>query len=138
MSLSFDEIAETMAVWNKMDERLTKLIGFNPATCNHYGIIQLYNQRIDPQTSDVKILEIRSKYLEWRKQISDIFEENNLSPTAEEINRLFSVDCMFGTLYFLGIPVDIDGGADLYRPSILKLINEQSPETDFTKRSVHE
>ena len=138
MSLSFDEMAETMIIWNNMDERLTKLIGFNPATCNHYGIIQLYNQRIDPQTSDGKILEIRSKYLEWRKQISDAFEENNLSFAAEEINRFFSVDSMFGTLYFLGIPVDIDGGADLYRPSILKLINDQSYKTDSTERNLHE
>lgn len=131
MSLSFEELAETMKELDIMDKRLKKLIGFNPATCNHYGIIQLYNQRIDPQMSDGKILEIRSKYVKWKKQISDIFEENSLFPTAEEINRLFSVDCMFGTLKFLGIPVDIDGGADLYRQSILNLINSQSYKTYF-------
>ena len=48
MSLSLDEFVEAQKAWEKMDERLNRLIGFNPATSNHYGVIQLYNQRKQP------------------------------------------------------------------------------------------
>ena len=61
MSLSFDEIAEVHRAWEEMDERLNKLIGFNPATSNHYGIIQLYNQRIDSNTTDEEIIKLMIK-----------------------------------------------------------------------------
>ena len=65
MSLSLEEFIEATNAWKKMAERLKRLIGFNPATSNHYGVIQLYNQRINLSTSDERITEIRSKYLEW-------------------------------------------------------------------------
>ena len=75
MSLSFDEIAEVHRAWAEMDERLNKLIGFNPATSNHYGIIQLYNQRIDSNTTDEEIIKIRSAYLSWKNDIIAILAE---------------------------------------------------------------
>ena len=78
MSLSFDEFLEAHRAWDEMDERLNKLIGFNPATSNHYGIIQLYNQPIDAKTSDEEIIKIRSAYLNWKNEIIAILSEYNL------------------------------------------------------------
>ena len=107
MSLSLDEFVEAHKAWEKMDERLNRLIGFNPATSNHYGVIQLYNQRINLSTSDERIIEIRSKYLEWKNKVLDVFVQNSVFYSTEELNKLFGVDCMYGTLYFLDSPVDI-------------------------------
>ena len=118
MSLSLDEFVEAQKAWKKMDERLHRLIGFNPATSNHYGIIQLYNQRINAETSDEKIIEIRTKFLKWRKQIFSIFAEKNYYPNAEQFNKFFSIDGMYGNLYFLGVPVDLDNNAEAYRTNI--------------------
>ena len=115
MSLSLDEFIEANKVWEKMDERLNRLIGFNPATSNHYGIIQLYNHRIDLSTSDEKIINIRTKFVKWREQILSIFAEKDFYPNTERLNNLFSIDGMYGTLYFLGKPVDIDSDIEIYR-----------------------
>ena len=125
MSLSFDEIVEAHKAWEDMDERLNILIGFNPATSNHYGIIQLYNQRIDSRTSDEKILEIRTKYLRWREHILAIFAEKHIYPNAELFNKLFSVDDMYGILHFLGIAVDIDRNAETYRENIYNYLEKR-------------
>ena len=118
MSLSFDEIAEVHRAWEEMDERLNKLIGFNPATSNHYGIIQLYNQRINAETSDEKIIAIRTKFLKWRNHIFSIFAEKNYYPNAEQFNQFFSIDGMYGNLNFLDVPVDIENNAEAYRTNI--------------------
>ena len=109
MSLSLDEFVEAHKAWEKMDERLNRLIGFNPATSNHYGVIQLYNQRINLSTSDERILEIRSKYLAWKNKVLDVFAQNSVFYSAEELDKLFRLDCMYGTVYFLDSPVDIYG-----------------------------
>lgn len=110
MSLSLEQFMEASKEWDKMDERLNRLIGFNPSITNHYGIIILYNQRINSQTSDEKILEIRTKYLEWKENILKVFKNNNVPLDANQFNELFSIDCMYGTLYFLDIPVNIYEG----------------------------
>ena len=132
MSLSFDEIAEAHRTWEEMDERLNKLIGFNPATSNHYGVIQLYNQRINLSTSDERIIEIRAKFLKWKEQVLSIFAENKFYLNTERFNTLFTIDGMYGTLYFLGKPVDIDSGAERYRKHIYDYlkIGENVDETN--------
>ena len=131
MSLSLDEFVEAQKAWEKMDERLNRLIGFNPATSNHYGVIQLYNQRINLSTSDERIIEIRTKFLKWREQILSIFAENNFYPDTILFNKLFAVDGMYGTIHFLGIEVDIDSNVETYRRSIYNYLEmrKKSNET---------
>ena len=131
MSLSLDEFVEARKAWEKMDERLNRLIGFNPATSNHYGVIQLYNQRINLSTSDERIIEIRTKFLKWREQILSICAEKDFYPNTERFNNFFSVDGMYGTLYFLGIEVDIDSNVETYRRSIYNYLEmrKKSNET---------
>ena len=107
MSLSLEAFIQAINAWEKMDERLNRLIGFNPATSNHYGVIQLYNERIDLSTSDERIIEIRSKYLEWKNKVLDVFVQNSVFYSMEELDKLFRVDYMYGTVYFLDSPVDI-------------------------------
>ena len=107
MSLTLEGFEEATRVWHVMDERLTKLIGFNPATSNHYGIIQLYNHRINEATTDEEILKIRAAYLEWRNGIKAILVEMGLELDEEQFCKLFSVSTMYGTLSFLDIPVDV-------------------------------
>ncbi len=124
MSLTFEELAESGRRWNEMDKRLTKLIGFNPATSNHYGQIQLYNYRIDSKTSDEQILELRSKYVKWKTEILTIFKNNNVILKDEQFNKLFSVDCMFGTITFLGEQLDLTKDMNFYQKLIEKHINK--------------
>ena len=123
MSLSFDEIAEVHRAWEEMDERLNKLIGFNPATSNHYGIIQLYNQRIDSNTTDEEIIKIRSAYLRWKNDIIAILAEYNLFFEDDKFCELFSIDSMSGRLSFLDEEVDIYQSADVYREIIKRTLN---------------
>lgn len=123
MSLSFDEIAEVHRAWEEMDERLNKLIGFNPATSNHYGIIQLYNQRIDSNTTDEEIIKIRSAYLSWKNDIIAILAEYNLFFEDDKFCELFSIDSMSGRLSFLDEEVDIYQSADVYREIIKRMLN---------------
>ena len=123
MSLSFDEIAEVHKAWEEMDERLNKLIGFNPATSNHYGIIQLYNQRIDSNTTDEEIITIRSAYLSWKNDIIAILAEYNLFFKDDKFGELFSIDSMSGRLSFLDEEIDIYQSADVYREIIERLLN---------------
>jgi hypothetical protein len=123
MSLSLDEFIEAQKAWEKMDERLNRLIGFNPATSNHYGIIQLYNQPIDSKTSDEEIIKIRSAYLNWKNEIIAILSEYNLFFEDDKFCELFSVDSMSGRLTFLDIEVNIYRNADIYRETIEHMLN---------------
>ena len=123
MSLSFEEFSKALERSHAMDQRLQTLLGFNPSTCNHYGVIQLYNQRINANTTDEEIMEIRAKYLKWKQSILDIFENSGSLPSEEQFDLMFCVDGMYGTLFFLGIPVDIDGDIAIYREKILECIN---------------
>lgn len=127
MSLSFDEFVEAHKTWEKMDNRLNRLLGFNPATSNHYGIIQLYNQRINDQTSDEEIMKIRSGFLNWKNNIIAIFSKFNLALDDEQLSKLFSVDWMFGTLTFLGTAVDIQQNTDVYYETVESLLDDQTP-----------
>ena len=128
MSLTFDEIAEVHRAWEEMDERLNRLIGFNPATSNHYGVIQLYNQRIDLSTSDERIIEIRSKYLEWKNKVLDVFVQNSVFYSTKELDKLFRVDYMYGTLYFLDSPVNIYGEFEPTLERIKRYIGKEHNE----------
>ena len=128
MSLSLDEFVEAHKAWEKMDERLNRLIGFNPATSNHYGVIQLYNQRIDLSSSDERIIEIRSKYLEWKNKVLDVFVQNSVFYSTEELDKLFRVDYMYGTLYFLDSPVNIYGKFEPTLERIKRYIGKEHNE----------
>ena len=128
MSLSLEAFIKANEDWEKMEERLNRLIGFNPATGNHYGVIQLYNQRIDLSTSDERIIEIRSKYLEWKNKVLDVFVQNSVFYSTEELNKLFRVDCMYGTLYFLDSPVDIYGEFEPTLERIKRYIEKEYTE----------
>ena len=128
MSLSLEEFIKAHEAWEKMEERLNRLIGFNPATSNHYGVIQLYNQRINLSTSDERIIEIRSKYLEWKNKVLDVFVQNSVFYSMEELNKLFRVDCMYGTLYFLDSPVDIYGEFEPTLERIKRYIEKEYTE----------
>ena len=128
MSLSLDEFVEARKAWEKMDERLNRLIGFNPATSNHYGVIQLYNQRINLSTSDERIIEIRSKYLEWKNKVLDVFVQNSVFYSTEELDKLFRVDYMYGTLYFLDSPVNIYGEFEPTLERIKRYIGKEHNE----------
>ena len=123
MSLSLDEFVEAQKAWEKMDERLNRLIGFNPATSNHYGIIQLYNQPIDSKTSDEEIIKIRSAYLNWKNEIIAILSEYNLFFEDDKFCELFSVDSMSGRLSFLDVEVNIYQNANIYRETIEHMLN---------------
>ena len=123
MSLSFDEIAEVHKAWEEMDERLNKLIGFNPATSNHYGVIQLYYQPIDANTTDEEIIKIRSAYLSWKNDIIAILAEYNLFFKDDKFGELFSIDSMSGRLSFLDEEIDIYQSADVYREIIERMLN---------------
>lgn len=123
MSLSLDEFDEALKAWEEMDERLNRLIGFNPATSNHYGIIQLYNQPIDDKTSDEEIIKIRSAYLNWKNEIIAILSEYNLFFEDDTFSELFSVDSMSGRLSFLDEELDIYQSADVYREIIERMLN---------------
>lgn len=123
MSLSLDEFDETLKAWEEMDERLNRLIGFNPATSNHYGIIQLYNQPIDAKTSDEEIIKIRSAYLNWKNEIIAILSEYNLFFEDDTFSELFSVDSMSGRLSFLNEEVNIYQNANIYREAIEQTLN---------------
>ncbi len=125
MSLTFEEFVESGRRWNEMDKRLTKLIGFNPATSNHYGQIQLYNHRINQNTSDEKILELRADYVRWRTEILEIFKTNGYVFDDEQFNELFSIDCMFGTISFLGTMLDLSKDMDHYRKIIEEYIKRR-------------
>lgn len=133
MSLSLDEFVEAHKAWDKMDERLNRLIGFNPATSNHYGKIQLYNHRINDQTSDEEIIKIRSEYLNWKNSIIAILSDFNLVFDEEEFCKLFSVDGMFGTLTFLGIVVDVHQNTEMYREAVERLLDDHAQLDNFQK-----
>ena len=128
MSLSLEEFIKANEAWEKMDERLNRLIGFNPATSNHYGVIQLYNQRINLSTSDERIMEIRSKYLEWKNKVLDVFVQNSVFYSTEELDKLFRVDYMYGTLYFLDSPVNIYGEFEPTLERIKRYIEKEYTE----------
>lgn len=128
MSLSFDEMVESDRAWEKMDERLNKLIGFNPATSNHYGVIQIYNQRINLSTLDERITEIRSKYLELKNKVLDVFAQNGVFYSTEELDKLFRMDHMYGTLNFLDSPVNIYGEFEPTLERIKRYIGKEHNE----------
>ena len=93
------------------------------ATSNHYGIIQLYNQRIDSNTTDEEIIKIRSAYLSWKNDIIAILAEYNLFFEDDKFCELFSIDSMSGRLSFLDEEVDIYQSADVYRKIIKRMLN---------------
>ena len=130
MSLSFEQFDKAQRAWDEMDKRLTTLIGFNPAIGNHYGVIRLYNKRINSKTSDEEIINIRSAYVKWRDEIIAILSENGLVLEDEQFNSLFSVNFMYGTVAFLGTTFDIHQNTDMYREIIGRLLDDKAQIND--------
>ncbi len=122
MSLTTKQLLLAFEAWDRMEKRLINLFGFNPATSNHYGKIQLYNEIIDSETTDETIIEIRTKFLKWKEDIMAIFAEKQFYPNTKQLNGLFDVDPMYGTLFFLDEPVDINKSAEVYRERIFNLL----------------
>ena len=131
MSLFTDEqFAAAYRRKEEADARLTRLFGFSPAVSDHYGMIRIYNQKICRETSDEELLAIRGKYLLWKEGILAIFAENGIRAEIGWLDPLFSVDGMYGTLYFLGRAVDIHKSPEVHRPDIVAYLeNEKRQET---------
>ena len=125
MSLSFEEFMKAGREWDKMEERLFGLFGFNPANSNHYGVIHLYNKEIGAHTKDEELLAIRAAFVAWREEILAIFREEGYCPEEKELGRMLTADPMFGTVTFLGVLLDVYGGAEAYRSAIQKYVRER-------------
>ncbi len=123
MSLNFEEFSAAIHAWHEMDERLNRLIGFNPATSNHYGQIKLYNQRISIKTTDEKIIMLRSDFLNWKREIWNVFKRYGVELDNEQFSEMFSVDYMFGTMKFLDIYLDVSNGVEKYEAAIKNVSN---------------
>lgn len=122
MSLNFEQFQEALRRWDEMDKRLSNLLGFNPAKSDHYGIIRLYNKKIDMATPDEKIFKISADYIKWRSDILRLFAENHYEIDDRHFEWLFSVDPMFGTIEFLNIIIDIDKGTEPFAEAIKEYI----------------
>ena len=53
----------------------------------------------------------------------DIFLERGVKPSQRELDKIFNISPMFGTMYFLGKMVEIDSGAEPYRELIMDYID---------------
>ena len=126
MSLTLNEMAEVYRANRILSERLTRLIGFDPSTSNHYGTRHLYNYRIDAKTTDDQILKLRRDYLRWRGEVIAFFDEHGHTVDDDEFDTLFSVSFMYGIIDFLGIRLDIYAGIEPYREKMLEIINKQN------------
>ena len=127
MSLTLEELSEAYKEWSEIEKRLVRLMGFSPATSNHYGRIRMYNQCINSKTSDEELLRIRSAFLKWKKDIVELLEERGIIVDDVLWNRLFSLDCMYGELSFLNVEVDIYSNVDKYRIALDDILNAQEP-----------
>ncbi len=114
MSLTCAQFMEASRRWEEMDERLKRLIGFNPANSNHYGIIRLYNVKIDEKTTDDEIMQIRLSYIEWKQTIYDYCKRKNYKLTDDEFAKMFRGDVMWGTTTFCGITLDLGRNTQEY------------------------
>lgn len=122
MSLTYDQFNSAEEAYDKLKNRLIQLLGFNPSVNDHYGITHLYNKEIFVQTSDEEIMDIHNRFLRWQESILAIFAENGVVLDGNQVKELFRVSGMCGTMYFLEVPVDIDGGTEPYRPAILSYL----------------
>ena len=126
MSLNSEQFLAACERARKMEERLTRLFGFSPATSNHYGIINMYNVVISSKTTDEELIDIRAKYVNWKTGILKIFAEYGFEPEYKQLCEMFRSDIMFGTLEFLRIPVDIEKSPEDYRHAIVEYLREKN------------
>jgi len=137
MSLTLEAFLDACDRWRQMEERINRLLGFNPATSDHYGRIHLYNENIYLNTTDERILEIRKQYLEWKKGIFDIFREEGYTPEGEFFEKRFEeqfrVDYMYGTVFFIEKMIDIHGDVEEFRPRIVACIKSWKDEDRFRR-----
>ena len=123
MSLSLEALHEADKAWRQMSNRLFDLLGFVPASSDHYGIIRMYNIEIGSKTSDEELLKINSDFLKWKEEIIGMFAEKKIVLDKKLWEAMSSDDLMFGMTYFLGIAVDIYSGVDKYREVLEKLLD---------------
>ena len=126
MSLDFEQFVRACEEGERLRAKATELFGFSPITSNHYGCFHLYNTRVTSATPDEALLKIRADYLVWKQRIADTLEENGLTVTPEELNLLFDVSMMYGTLKFLDVYIDVYGDFEPFREAIVKY-KEQIP-----------
>ncbi len=126
MSLTLEQFDAAYKQWKKMNARLTKLIGFNPATSNHYGRIQLYNHYVSDKTTDEEILALRAQFVQWRTAIFAFFHEKEYAMNDETFDTLFSFDPMCGTIMFLGEMLDLSKEMEFYYTLIENYIKESN------------
>ena len=126
MSLSYEQFNAACEAEEKLNKRLKGLLGSNPAITDHYGRASLYNEEINLKTTDEEILKIHAAFIEWKKAIVAVFAENGVLCRAEDLDRMFDFDGMFGIMRFLGITVDIYGGVDKYIPAIKGYISRKN------------
>ena len=129
MSLRYEQFMEAVRRREEMDKRLTRLIGFNPTTSNHYGQIKLYNYEINSETPDAKILKLYSAYTKWKTEILNIFMSKGFILDNERFNKLFTVDFMYGTMFFLGERLDLNKDINQYRKLVEDYIKYRIRQT---------
>ena len=125
MSLTAEGFMQVYKERKEMEERLNRLLGFDPAYSDHYGVIRIYNREIDSDTTDEEILEIRKKYVGWKESILAFFKERGYTPAGKEFSSLFDIDPMFGVMSFLGVRLNIDKGIDEYVPKMLEFLEKR-------------
>lgn len=129
MSLSYEQFIMASEESDKLMKRLIRLFGYNHAAiCDHYECTHLYNKNINNMTSDEELHEIHAKFLQWQESILAFFAENGVVFDDKQIKNLFSENRMTGTMYFLGILIDIDSGIDKYRAAMLDFLKKHKAE----------
>ena len=126
MSLTLEGFTEACENSGKIRARLEELFGFAPMITNHYGTVRMYNQVIEADTPTETLLMHRAKYLEWKAKVVELFREKcGILPSDEQLDGLFRVDLMFGTLCFMDILIDIYGDFEPYRSRIISFLEMQ-------------
>ena len=127
MSLSHEAFARASEESGGLSERLIRLFGYDhDAISDHYDCTTLYNEEINIRTSDEEILAIRDRFLLWKESIQAFFAENGAVLDDRKFRKLLSKNRFGGCMYFLKIPVDIDGGVDKYRDAILEFLKKET------------
>lgn len=130
MSLDLAGFTEACRRWDELDERIRKLLGFNPAKDDHYGYIRMYNEFIDTETTDERIVEIFNNFVKWRNEILDFFEKNDYKLDIDQLKMLFRMEWETGLLKFLGIYVRTDLGTEPFEKAIIEYIQSKKNEQE--------
>ena len=134
MSLSYEAFISSGRYDAMIEEQMKRLFGKNPIISDHYGIWHLYNYEVNIHMTDAEFLAIHEKFLRWKESILAFFNENGADFKMKQVDSLLHPERMTGTLYFLRIPVDIDGGIDEYREAMLAFLEKHTSREKTKKR----